>query len=77
MPDVHECLTAWRQAERLRDTMPRDSADWDDADEEVRHACLVYGATVARTAARYREAAAPPPAAWWPTLRSIRTTRAR
>ena len=77
MHDTYECLTAWRQAERLRDTIPRDSADWDDAEEEVRRACLVYKATVARTAARYQEAADPPPSAWWPTLRSIRADPAR
>jgi len=77
LPETHECLTAWRQAERLRDTIPRDSADWGDAEQEVRHACLVYQATVARTAARHREAAAPPPSVWWPMLRSTSPNAAR
>jgi hypothetical protein len=72
MPDIHECLAAWRQAERLRDTVTRDSAEWEDAQQEVRHACLVYQATVARTAARYREAAEPPLSSWWPKLASMR-----
>lgn len=77
MHDTYECLTAWRQAEQLRDTIPRGSADWDDAEEEVRHACLVYKATVARIAAGYQEVASPPLSAWWPTQRWIRSSPTR
>jgi len=73
MSDVHDCLTAWRQAERLRDTIPRESADWDTAEQEVHHARLIYQATIARCAARYQEADEPPHSTWWPALGSIRT----
>lgn len=77
MSDTYDCLTAWRQAERLRDAIPRDCSEWLDAEQEVRHACLVYQATVVRTAAQYQEAADPPRSAWWPILGSIHSSPAR
>lgn len=77
MPDIHECLTAWRRAERERDALPRDTADWENAQQEVLHARLVYQATVAGTVARYRESADLQPLPWWPTLGSTRSYSAR
>ena len=77
MSDTYDRLTAWRQAERLRDTIPRETAAWLDAEREVRHACLVYQATIAQTAARYREAADTPHPGWSFTLGSVNQISAR
>ena len=77
MTDTYDRLTAWRQAERLRDSIPRESAVWLDAEQEVRHARLVYQATIAQIAARYAEAGENPPAAWWLTPGSVSRSWAR
>lgn len=77
MSDIHDSLAAWRQAERLRDTIPRQGDGRADAEEEVRHACLVYQAILARATARYQVPSAPTPSAWWPSFATMRTGPAR
>lgn len=48
-------LDAWRDAERRRDALALDSAEWQEAVEEVRNAEKAFHAELAQVSARYAE----------------------
>jgi len=48
-------LDAWRDAERRRDGLARDTSEWQAAEEEVWNAAKLFHAEVAQASARYAE----------------------
>jgi hypothetical protein len=65
LQDVRTRLHAWREEQRRRDRLARDSIDWQEADEEVREAAKAFHAAVAQTSARYVEEAFQKENAWF------------
>lgn len=53
MDNVKFRLEAWRRAERRRDRLPPGSAEWQEAEDEVRAAQTAYHAELAQVSARY------------------------
>ena len=55
MQNVKLRLDAWREAERRRDGLARDSSEWQAAEEEAWNAAKLFHAELAQVSARYAE----------------------
>ena len=77
MNDAKARLDVWREAERRREGLARDTSEWQEADELVRSAKQAFDAASAQAYARYAKERFQGQNPRWSTEMDRRTSRAR